>query len=621
MKSRMKTLSLIHACGKPHKPSNRPAGFALSATVLAIFAAASSATAAGAADFSDGAHQYASGRILVEARAGLAGDDFDAIVKVHGGKRRKIGQSNLHVIDLPAGVSEQATVERLRRNPAFRLVELDRRVKSTLAVTDPYVGSEWHLAKIGATTAWDTTQGAGVTIAILDSGVDPSHPDLVANLVPGFNVYGNNTDTSDVCGHGTAVAGSAAARSNNGIGVAGVAGQAKIMPIRVAYLDSASNSCYAYTSTIASGITYAADHGARIANVSYGPLAGDPTIQSAANYMKSKGGLVFVSAGNNGIDEKATPTTSLIAVSASDSADAKASWSSYGSFVSIAAPGAGIWTTSKGGTYGGWNGTSFASPVAAGVAALMMAAAPSLDGAQIEQAMFATAVDLGAAGRDPYFGYGRVNALAAVKAAIAKAGGTGGTIDTQAPSASITSPAASTSVSGSVTVAVNAADNVGIDRVELKANGTVVGVDTAGPFSFSWNSTGVPNGMNTLVATAYDKAGNATASNPVAVNVANATTVPVRDTTPPAVTIDNPTSGSVSGTVNVAVHATDNSGAAALTEKLYVDNALVASGKGGSLAYAWNTRYYATGQHAIKVVATDAAGNWASRTMYVTVVR
>jgi hypothetical protein len=436
--------------------------------------------------------------------------------------------------------------------------------------------------------------------------------------VPGFNVYSNNTDTADVCGHGTAVAGSAAARTNNGIGVAGVAGQARIMPIRIAYLDTATNSCYAYTSTIASGITWAADHGARIANVSYGPLAGSATIQSAANYMKSKGGLVFVSAGNNGVDENITPTTSLIAVSATESSDAKASWSSYGAFVSLAAPGAGIWTTSKGGTYGGWNGTSFASPVAAGVAALMMAAAPSLDGAQIEQALFSTAVDLGAAGRDPYFGYGRVNALAAVQAAIVKAGGT---VDTQPPSAAISSPAASSSVSGNVTVAVNAADNVGVDRVELKANGTVVGVDSASPFSFSWNSTGVPNGMNTLVATAFDKAGNATASPPVSVNVANATTPPTRDTTPPAVTIDNPRPGTVSGTVNVYVHASDNSGAAALTQKLYVDNVQVASGKGGSLAYSWPTRNYATGQHTVKILVTDAAGNWASRTVTVTVVR
>ena len=95
-----------------------------------------------------------------------------------------------------------------------------------------------------------------MTIAILDSGVDATHPDLAPNLVAGYNAYSNNLDTADVCGHGTAVAGSAAARSNNGTGVAGVAGQAKIMPIRIAYLDTNSNSCYAYASTIAAGITW-----------------------------------------------------------------------------------------------------------------------------------------------------------------------------------------------------------------------------------------------------------------------------------------------------------------------------------------------------------------------------
>jgi thermitase len=607
---------LIQRSDKSRAASTRPLAAAIGAAVVALFAVLP-AHAAGQADFTDGVHQYARGRILFEARPGMSADELEKILKAHGGgKRRKLGQSNMHVVDLPAGASEVAMVERLRRNPAFKYVELDRKVQAALAVTDPYAGSEWHLGKIGAPTAWDTTQGAGVTIAILDSGVDGSHPDLVPNLVAGYNFASNNTDTADVCGHGTAVAGSAAARGNNGIGVAGVAGQAKIMPIRVASKD-ASGGCTAYTSTIASGITWAADHGARIANISYGPLAGSATIQSAAQYMKSKGGLVFVSAGNNGVDENITPTTTLIAVSATDSTDAKASWSSYGSFVSLAAPGAGIWTTSQGGTYGGWNGTSFASPVAAGVAALMMAAAPSLDGAQIEQALFASAAPLGAAGRDPLFGYGRVDAAAGVRAVSA----TVPVADTQAPTAAITSPAASSSVSGTVTVAVNATDNVGVDRVELKANGTVIGVDSASPFSFAWNSAGAPNGMSTLVATAYDKAGNATASSPVSVNVANAVPVPARDTTPPTVHIDNPVTGTVSGTVTISTSANDNSGAAALTQTIYIDNAVVASGKGATLAYTWFTRRYTTGMHAVKVLATDAAGNWASSTANVMVVR
>ena len=607
----MKKFPLVQGSVTARNAAVRPLVLALGAALATIVGSA------GAADFSDGVNQYARGRILVEARAGLAGDDLEKILKVHGGKRRKIGQSNLNVVELPVGASEAQVVEQLRRNPALKHVELDRRVKSTMAVTDPYIGSEWHIPKIGASSAWDTTQGAGVTIAILDSGVDGAHPDLAPNMVAGYNMYSNNTDTSDVCGHGTAVAGSAAARTNNGVGVAGVAGQAKIMPIRVAYYDSASGGCYAYTSTIANGITWAADHGARIANVSYGPLAGSATIQSAANYMKSKGGLVFVSAGNNGVDENITPSTSLIAISATDSNDNKASWSSYGSFVSLASPGAGIWTTSKGGIYQGWNGTSFASPVAAGVAALMMAANPALDGAKIEQALFSTAVDLGAAGRDPYFGYGRVNAAAAVNAVKV----TAPVADTQAPTSAITSPAASSSVSGIVTVNVAASDNVGVDHVELKANGTVIGTDISSPFSFSWNTANAANGMATLVATAFDAAGNATASAPVSVNVANVTPPPAKDTTPPVVKIDNPAAGTVSGQVSVAVSASDNSGAAGISESLYIDNKLVATGKGGALAYNWRTRQYARGAHTVTAVAKDAAGNSATTSVTVNVVR
>jgi thermitase len=599
-------------------------GFTTSRTRIAMALGATLLSMTGvarAADFSDGVHEYARGRILVEGRAGLAGDDLDKILKAHGGKRRKMGQSNLQIVDLPAGANETAIVEKLRRNPALRLVELDRKYKSTLAVNDPYIGSEWHIAKIGADIAWDTTQGAGVTIAILDSGVDGTHPDLAPNMVAGYNMASNNTDTSDVCGHGTAVAGAAAARSNNGTGVASVAGQAKIMPIRIASYDSATGSCQAYSSTIANGITWAADRGARIANVSYGPLAGNATIQSAANYMKSKGGLVFVSAGNNGLNESTTPTTSLIAVSATDQYDKKTSWSTHGAFVSLAAPGASIWTTSKGGSYGGWNGTSFASPVAAGVAALMMAANPSLDGAKIEQALFSSAVDLGAAGRDSSFGYGRVNAAAAVRAVRASVP----VADTQKPASTITSPAASSSVSGLATVNVTATDNVGVTRVDLSANGTIVATDATSPFSFSWNSANSANGMVALVATAYDAAGNFMASAPVSVSVANGsvtpTPAPAKDITAPVSSIDNPVAGTVSGIVAISARATDDSGPAGLFTRLYIDNTMVGQGYGGVQSYSWNTALWSTGTHTIQFNAADAAGNWVPKQVTVTVVR
>ena len=548
---------------------------------------------------------------MVLPRAGLSQSELAKILAVHGGKGRKIGQSDLHIVDLPNQGSEKAIAKLLSRHPQLKFAEVDERVAPHFAANDPYLGSQWHLTKVGAPAAWDASQGSGITIAILDTGVDGTHPDLASRMVTGWNFFDNTADTSDVFGHGTAVAGTAAAATDNGVGVASVAGQAKIMPVRIAGLDG-----YAYWSTIAQGLTYAADHGARVANISYG-VAGSASVQSSAQYMKSKGGLVIVSAGNNGIDENIAPTTTMIPVSATDSADALTSWSSFGSFVAMSAPGAGIYTTLRGGGYGGWNGTSFSSPITAGTVALVMAANPSLDSAHVENILFSTAIDLGAAGRDPLYGYGRVNAAGAVQAAKAALP----VVDTTPPTSSITAPLASSTVSGVVAVNVAANDNIGVTRVELRVNGVTVAIDSAAPFNFSWDSTGVANGMANLAAYAFDAAGNSTASTVASVNVANVANVIgpiVADTTAPVVSIVNPVAGYVSGTVSVNANASDNSGAAGIRQSLYIDGVLRASGTGGTLAYSWSTRKVAAGQHILQVVAKDAAGNAATRSVTVT---
>lgn len=560
-----------------------------------------------------GAQEFARGRILVEARAGLSDAALDKLVKAHGGaKRRKIGQSRLHLVELNGNVAEADVVAKLARRPEIRFAELDRKVKAGLAVNDPYIGSAWHLNRIGAPAAWDRSQGAGVTIAVLDSGVLASHPDLKDRLVPGYNIYGNNTDVSDVCGHGTAVAGAAAASTNNATGVAGVAGAARIMPVRIAFADA--SGCYAYYSTIANGLTYAADNGARIANISYAGVAGSAAIQSAARYMKGKGGLVFVSAGNDNLNDATVADPAMIVVSATDSADAKAGFSNYGAFVALAAPGAGIWTTDRNGAYSSWNGTSFASPVAAGVGALVMAARPDLSAEQVEALLFSSAADLGAAGRDPVYGYGRVQAGAAVAAAAAYVAPP----DTSAPVVTLRDPLGNSTVSGVVPVSASATDNVGVARVDLAVNGTVVASASEAPFTFSWDSSGVANGMASLVALAYDAAGNGGASGSVSVNVANATAPVARDIEAPAVAINNPTSGSVSGNVTVSLSASDNLGAAGISLSLAIDGVIKASGKGAALSYNWNTRKSAAGQHVISATARDAAGNTSSASVTVT---
>lgn len=611
---KQKNASLRHAAESASQPFMRKrAGWlaiqaAISLPALLASGLALVTPSAGAAKpAAPGAEQYAHGRILVMPRAGLSADEFAKVLAPHGGRGRKVGQSDLHIVDLPGNASEKAVIERLSKNPHVKFAELDRLVQSNFVPNDPYFGSEWHLNKINAPAAWDLGQGSGVTIAILDSGVDGSHPDLAAQMVPGYNFFDNNTNTTDVFGHGTAVAGVAAAASNNGAGVAGVAGQAKIMPIRVSDTNG-----WAYISMITQGITYAADHGARIANASFVGIAGSASVQNAAQYMKNKGGLVFVSAGNNGVDENVTPTTTLIPVSATDEWDNRASWSSYGSFVALSAPGI-TYTTSRGGSYQQWMGTSFSSPLSAGVAALMMSAQPSLDAVQVEKLMYATAVDLGAPGRDIYFGYGRVDAGAAVKAAA----GTVIAVDAQPPSVAISNLAASSTVSGVVPVNASATDNVGVVRVELKVNGNTVAVDNTAPYAFSWDSAGTANGMASLVAYAYDAAGNVAASSAVSVNVANNVPLVKNDTTPPKLRIANPMSGKVNGNVTVSTSADDDSGGAGIRQFLYVDGVLVAKGSGASLAYNWNSKKVAKGTHTIEATAMDAAGNTATTSVSV----
>ncbi|TDP71558.1 MHFG family PEP-CTERM protein [Roseateles toxinivorans] len=553
---------------------------------------------------------FAKGRILVMTRAGLSEKELARILGPHGGKGRRLGRSDIFIVDLPAQASETAVSTLLAKHPQLKFAELDRRIAPALVTNDPYLGSQWHLSKIGAAAAWDGSQGNGTTIAVLDTGVDGTHPDLTARMVAGWNFYDNNADASDPVGHGTAVAGAAAASSNNAVGVAGVAGLARIMPVRIS-----DPSGYAYWSTVAQGLTWAADQGAKVANISFNGVASSLAVQNAAQYMKNKGGLVVVAAGNNGIDENLTPTSTMIVVSATGQNDLRTSWSSYGGFVTLAAPGQDIWTTTKGGGYQAWWGTSLASPVVAGVVAQMLSAKPTLSNLQQEGLLYASATDLGTAGRDPYYGHGRVNAAAAVQASLAASP----PADTQAPSASITSPSGGATVSAWVAVNASATDNVGVARVELRVNGSTVATDSSAPYGFSWDSTTVPNGMVNLVAQAFDAAGNSAGSATIAVNVANGVAI-VADVTPPVLNLSNPTNGAkLSGnTVSVTVNATDNSGAAGISQTLYIDGAQVASGSGGSLSYNWNIRKAAAGAHTIKAVAKDAASNTATQSISVT---
>jgi len=273
---------------------------------------------------------------------------------------------------------------------------------------DPYFGSQYGLSQIKCPSSWDLTLGSSsVVIAILDTGVDLNHPDLVGKLVSGTDLVNSDGTPEDDNGHGTHCAGIAAAATNNGIGVAGAAPNCKIMPVKV--LDAGGSG---YLSTVAQGIRYAADGGAKVISLSLGSSSASLTLQEAVNFAISKGAVVVAAAGNEGVSSKFYPAacSGVISVGAVDSNNNKATFSNYGSWVSVAAPGVRIYSTWAGDTYAYASGTSMATPFVAGEAAILFSFfGTNTSPAAIKQKIEANCDPVGS-----WVANGRINVLAAL---------------------------------------------------------------------------------------------------------------------------------------------------------------------------------------------------------------
>jgi hypothetical protein len=589
------------------------------AGILAGFQSQVAAQSSGPRIHKPGEIRWAKGRILVQARAGLTDQELDKKIKVHGGRRvDSIEQINVHIVELPPEANERAVAQMLKADRHIKFAEVDEALLPAVTPNDPAYANAWHLPKIRTPDAWNSSVGEGVTIAILDTGVDATHPDLVANLVAGYNAYDNNSDTRDVEGHGTETAGAAAMAGNNLIGSAGVSFKSRIMPIRVTDLSATG-----YHSTMAKGLIWAADHGARVASMSFARVCGSSTIWNAAQYMRNKGGVVIGAAGNSGALESMAASETMTCVSATGSSDTKTSWSSYGNYVDVAAPGVGIYTTRMGGGYGSFSGTSYSAPITAAVYALMMSANRNLGPSQLDAALFSTTVDLGTGGKDTQYGYGRVDAAAAVAKVrtILSA-------DTSAPSVAITSPADGAKVNGLVAIDVSANDNVGISRVDLYAGATHVASDTTAPYAFSWDTSALADGQSTLEARAVDAAGNMSSAQ-VTLTIANDLNV-ANDLNAPSVSITNPRAGAtITGPTTVGASATDDNKVTKIS--LSINGKEVALSYGSSLNYQWDpyagggkgkgtgNKKTASGSYTLKATATDAAGNVRSTSVGVTV--
>src|SRR5262245_44371671 len=220
--------------------------------------------------------QFVRGRMLVKFRPDTLALTKGSLLAAAGANDAgEIAGIGVHILELSPGLDESAFVDAFNARSEIEFAELDYRYVLASMPNDPYYANEWHLPRVKAPNAWTSTTGSSsVIIAILDTGVDGNHPDLMQKMLPGWNFYDNHSDTSDVYGHGTAVAGTVAASSNNGTGVAALAWGCKILPVRISRPDG-----YADTSTIANGLIWAADHGARVANISYA-ASGSPTVSS-----------------------------------------------------------------------------------------------------------------------------------------------------------------------------------------------------------------------------------------------------------------------------------------------------------------------------------------------------
>ena len=288
-------------------------------------------------------------------------------------------------------------------------VEPNYTVEAFLTPNDAFYAYQYGPQKIGAPSAWDvTTSNSTIRIAIVDTGVQTNHPDLVNKLLPGYNFVNGNSNVTDVNGHGTHVAGIAAASTSNNLGIAGIAPSARILPVK-ALADNGSG----ISTNIANGIIYAANQGAQVINLSLGTTQDSLTIRNAIDYAVSRGSVVVAAAGNNGANLLTYPAVyqNVLSVASTDENDQRSSFSNYGTWVDVAAPGSNILSTYPNSYYSYLSGTSMACPHVAGLAALL--AAQGRSNVQIRNIIQTTSDPV--PGTGTFWVYGRINANRAVR--------------------------------------------------------------------------------------------------------------------------------------------------------------------------------------------------------------
>lgn len=337
---------------------------------------------------------------------------------------RMIGNLGVRQLEVPPGQEADALAS-LRNNPLVEYAELDVARKPLWVPDDYYYSSrQWNLRKINMEPAWDITRGSqSIRVAVIDTGFNSTQPDRPKNVVAPYDECTGSNNLTDEDGHGTHVSGIIAANTGNDKGIAGVAPEISLMPIKVECSGSI------YVSTEIAAMQYAVDNGARVLSISLGGDAWVNSERDAVNYALSRGAMVVAAAGNEYLNGN-TPSypagyPGVIAVGATGNDDMRASYSNVQPYVTVAAPGGAggsssgwIVSTYLTSTYALMMGTSQATPHVAGLAGLIWSVNPALTNLQVASIITTTAVDLGSPGKDDEYGWGRIDAYTALARAL-----------------------------------------------------------------------------------------------------------------------------------------------------------------------------------------------------------
>lgn len=529
-------------------------------------------------------------RVLIGFRQ-TPGPSEQALVRAHGG----VIKYSYHLIPGIAASVPQAAIDGLSRNPNVTMIEDDL----TVYAIDAELDYAWGVKRIGAGTVHDSgNKGTGVKVAVIDTGIDYTHPDLNGNYAGGKDFVNNDLDPMDDHYHGTHVAGTIAAE-DDGAGVVGVAPEAQLYGLKVLSFSGSGN----YSDVIAA-LEWAVTNGMQVTNNSYGS-SGYPGLLVELMFatVEATGIVNVCAAGNSGNlagtgENMIYPArfASCIAVAATNNSDVRASFSSTGLEMELAAPGSGIPSTFPGGWYVSMSGTSMACPHVSGAAALCIAAGVG----DVRGQLIATADDLGDPEWDPWYGHGLVDADEA-------AGADG---SDNPPQVTITNPPDFAIVSGTVSVTASANDDNGVTQVEFFVDAASIGVDTSTPYTVPWDSTTVADGFYTITATVTDTT-EQTASDSILVLVSNAVN------NPPTTTITSPLDSSEfddGESITFTGTASDDEDGDLAASLLWISSLDGPIGSGGSFSTSLSV-----GTHTITVSVTDSGGASASDSISITV--